>query len=145
MCSSSMGGDRKTQQQHKGILRGLKDFLSNTSLSQQGTQATMEAYMSDSAPSWEELSAMVAQQKQDAFGDHPEDGVNGPPNPFALKRMFGQNEEPVVKLYRDHAAWCPYCHKVVLQLEEKKIPYVIEKINMRCYGDKPAGTGAGIS
>lgn len=27
---------------------------------------------------------------------------------------------------------------VVLQLEEKQIPYTIEKINMRCYGDKPA-------
>jgi hypothetical protein len=26
----------------------------------------------------------------------------------------------------------------VLQLEEKRIPYTIEKINMRCYGDKPA-------
>lgn len=25
-----------------------------------------------------------------------------------------------------------------LQLEEKQIPYVLEKINMRCYGDKPA-------
>lgn len=33
---------------------------------------------------------------------------------------------------------CRYCHKVVLQLEEKKIPYIVEKINMRCYGDKPA-------
>lgn len=24
-----------------------------------------------------------------------------------------------------------------MQLEEKRIPYIIEKINMRCYGDKP--------
>jgi glutathione S-transferase len=32
---------------------------------------------------------------------------------------------------RDHAAWCPYCHKVWLQLEEKQIPYTMEKINMR--------------
>jgi hypothetical protein len=38
---------------------------------------------------------------------------------------------------RDHAAWCPYCQKVWLQLEEKQLPYTIEKINMRCYGDKP--------
>jgi hypothetical protein len=37
-------------------------------------------------------------------------------------------------LRRDHAAWCPYCERVWLQLEEKRIPYSIEKINMRCYG-----------
>jgi glutathione S-transferase len=32
----------------------------------------------------------------------------------------------------------PYCQKVWLTLEEKKIPYKVEKINMRCYGEKPA-------
>lgn len=31
------------------------------------------------------------------------------------------------------------CHTTpLMQLEEKRIPYVMEKINMRCYGDKPA-------
>jgi glutathione S-transferase len=32
----------------------------------------------------------------------------------------------------------PYCQKIWLTLEEKKIPYLVEKINMRCYGEKPA-------
>ena len=39
--------------------------------------------------------------------------------------------------YRDTASWCPYCETVWLLLEEKEIPYTVEKINMRCYGDKP--------
>ena len=70
----------------------------------------------------------------------------GPTNAAALKRTFGQPESSIrIKLYRDHAAWCPYCQKVWLQLEEKRIPYVLEKINMRCYGDKPASFMAKVS
>eukprot|EP00951_Prasinocladus_malaysianus_P050605 scaffold682154_cov99-Prasinocladus_malaysianus.AAC.1 len=40
-----------------------------------------------------------------------------------------------VTLYRDTAAWCPYCQKVWMMFEEKQIPYRIVKINMRSYGD----------
>jgi glutathione S-transferase len=47
-------------------------------------------------------------------------------------------DEVRVKLYRDHASWCPYSQKIWMQLEEKRIPYTLEKINMRCYGPKPA-------
>ena len=63
--------------------------------------------------------------------------VQGPTNAQSLRRTFGQPGEPRVKLYRDHASWCPYCQKIWLQLEEKRIPYTVEKINMNCYGDKP--------
>ncbi|PRW59564.1 glutathione S-transferase isoform A [Chlorella sorokiniana] len=90
----------------------------------------------DNAPSWEELQAAV-EAKQKALDAVPPPLETGPASSYALRRTFGQPGEPRVKLYRDHAAWCPYCHKIVLQLEEKQIPYVIEKINMRCYGDKP--------
>ncbi len=44
----------------------------------------------------------------------------------------------------DHAAWCPYCQKVWMQLEEKQIPYTLEKINMRCYGARPSLRGLGF-
>ena len=45
---------------------------------------------------------------------------------------------------RDHAAWCPYCEKIWMQLEEKRIPYKIDKINMRCYGEKKASFTAKV-
>ena len=41
-----------------------------------------------------------------------------------------------VTLYRDHHAWCPYCQKVWLWLEERRIPYRIGKVTMVCYGEK---------
>ncbi len=51
--------------------------------------------------------------------------------------MFGQPESNIrVTLYRDNHAWCPYCQKVWLWLEEKQIPYRIEKVTMFCYGEK---------
>jgi hypothetical protein len=33
--------------------------------------------------------------------------LQGPASSYALRRTFGQPGEPRVKLYRDHAAWCP--------------------------------------
>lgn len=54
-------------------------------------------------------------------------------------RLFGRPESDIrVTLYRDTAGWCPYCQKVWMLFEEKRIPYRTVKINMRSYGDKPA-------
>lgn len=64
----------------------------------------------------------------------------GPTNAQSLIRLFdtvlpaGVTPEsfvPEVTLYRDSAAWCPYCEKVWLQLEEKRIPYNLVKIPLR--------------
>lgn len=66
----------------------------------------------------------------------PVDMVNGPPNAHSRLRLFGSKEKDVrVTLFRDHHAWCPYCEKTLLWLEEKKIPYHVSKITMRCYGE----------
>jgi glutathione S-transferase len=82
-----------------------------------------------SAPlSWRELETLT---------DYQIDPVNGPTNAQARLRLFGLPQADVrVTLYRDNHAWCPYCQKVWLWLEEKQIPYRIEKVTMFCYGEK---------
>jgi glutathione S-transferase len=78
--------------------------------------------------SWTELEALT---------DFQLDTVNGPTNAQSRLRLFGRPESEVrVTLYRDHHAWCPYCQKIWLWLEEKQIPYRIEKVTMFCYGEK---------
>jgi glutathione S-transferase len=80
--------------------------------------------------SWSELESLT---------DFKIDTVNGATNSQAHLRLFGQTEADVrVTLYRDNHAWCPYCQKVWLWLEEKQIPYRIEKVTMFCYGEKEA-------
>jgi len=68
---------------------------------------------------------------------------HGPLNPAATRdgtlRLFDAKEESDVQLtlYRDPAYWCPYCERLSMQLEVKRIPHRIRTINMRCYGQKP--------
>jgi len=79
--------------------------------------------------SWKELGTLVKKIGKDL--------INGPPTSQACLRLFGQPESSVrVILYRDHHAWCPYCQKIWLWLEEKRIPYKVRKVTMFCYGEK---------
>ncbi len=65
------------------------------------------------------------------------DRVNGINNSYANLRLFGHTKNDViVTLYRDRHSWCPYCQKIWLWLEYKRIPYRVKKINMFCYGQK---------
>ncbi len=65
------------------------------------------------------------------------DRINGFNNSYANLRLFGHTENDVmVTLYRDRHSWCPYCQKIWLWLEFKRIPYRVKKINMFCYGQK---------
>ncbi len=65
------------------------------------------------------------------------DRVNGINNSYANLRLFGHTEnDAIVTLYRDRHSWCPYCQKIWLWLEFKRIPYRVKKINMFCYGQK---------
>ena len=89
--------------------------------------------MAAAALSWSDLEALA--------GEHPartgEGRREGATNAQAHLRLFGQQESDVrVTLYRDHHAWCPYCQKVWLWLEERRIPYRVRKVTMFCYGEK---------
>lgn len=79
-------------------------------------------------PSWDQLAVLLPA---------PSDRIQGPSNAQATLRLFGRSEADVrVTLYRDHHAWCPYCQKVWLWLEERRIPYRVRKVAMVCYGEK---------
>lgn len=96
---------------------------------------------SGSVPTWQALQEKVLSTPAGVFIKEQESLRNqgaGLPHTDAKLRLFGTTDEPRVTFYRDTAAWCPYCQKVWILLEEKQIPYRVEKINMRSYGDKPA-------
>ena len=70
----------------------------------------------DAAPSWESLDAM-AKETEAGMKLHAEmadrAAGRGPAHTKNKLRLFGKTEADVrVVLYRDHAAWCPYCQKV---------------------------------
>ena len=80
------------------------------------------------ALSWEQLEALAPD---------PAERCEGPANAQASLRLFGQSESQLrVTLFRDYHAWCPYCQKVWLWLEFRRVPYRIRKVTMRCYGPK---------
>ena len=80
------------------------------------------------AMAWHELAPLAAPLP---------DRTLGPTSAQAELRLFGADAGDVrVTLYRDHHAWCPYCQKVWLWLEERRIPYRVHKVTMVCYGEK---------
>lgn len=104
---------------------------------------TATPHMEDNAPSWKALREQVlvtstGQRLQQESIDR-EKGI-GIPHTNAKFRLFDAKQESEIRvtLYRDQAAWCPYCQKVWLLLEEKRIPYRVKTVPLDAYGDKPA-------
>lgn len=88
--------------------------------------ASVDASAGKTLESWEALAGMLGKEELSER------------LPSMKRRVFEEGQEPALVFYRDNSSWCPYCERVWLQLEEKRIPYEVEKINMRCYGEKPA-------
>jgi glutathione S-transferase len=86
------------------------------------------------------LESLQTTDEERSFRDNLAKGY-GPASPLHKVRLYDESnkEEDIrVTFYRDSASWCPYCQKVWLTLEAKRIPYRVEKVNMSCYGTKPA-------
>jgi glutathione S-transferase len=117
-------------------------FLADTTDTSSAAAAAAPILVTDNAPSWESLRQQVLatptgiRLQQEA--DDREKGL-GPPHTDALLRLFDANDDSDIRVtfYRDRAAWCPYCQKVWLLLEEKRIPYRVKKVPMNAYGEKP--------
>jgi glutathione S-transferase len=84
-----------------------------------------------------EFSRPLSWDQLTAASNYNVNNTDGPTNAQSYLRLFGRKEADVrITLFRDYAAWCPYCQKVWLWLEEKRIPYRIQKVTMFCYGEK---------
>lgn len=107
------------------------------------TSLALAPHLTDNAPSWATLREQIyetptGQRLQMEAAERT--AGRGPPHTDALLRLFdGKDKSQVrVTIFRDSAAWCPYCQKTWLFLEEKRIPYSVQKIPLNAYGDKPA-------
>jgi glutathione S-transferase len=106
---------------------------------------TPPSNLQDYAVPWETIQSSLDQKLQKYphlanFRDNLAQGLDRG-SPLHKLRLFDPHNSPEdvrITFYRDSASWCPYCQKVWMTLEEKRIPYRVEKVNMRCYGDKPA-------
>lgn len=70
------------------------------------------------------IPQLQEQSKQTPFGSSFEEqeqlrlGGGGLPHTDAKLRLFGSTNEPAVTFFRDTAAWCPYCQKVLQVVSE---------------------------
>lgn len=122
----------------------VKDMTSSIMGNSLSTQPHIDQSLATMVSTWEQvrstLESMMETDDEKLFRARLEKGY-GVASPLHRVRLFEEsNTEDDIRVvfYRDAASWCPYCQKVWLTLEEKKIPYRVEKVNMSCYGTKTA-------
>jgi len=116
-----------------------RSFIASNSITSMQMSATASEV---TVPSWADLTSHSSGQTVGSvLNNEVESRQNGHGSAHVqskLRLFSSSNENPQITLFRDHAAWCPYCQKTMLLIEEKEIPIKIEVVPMRSYGDKPA-------
>ena len=98
-----------------------------------GAAATVNAAaLVDKAPAWADLRSTLEKASTPEeldFRAQLESGRLERACAAAGQRLFDlpDGETPRLTLYRDTASWCPYCCKVWLLLEAKRVPYEVKK------------------
>ena len=114
----------------KGMSIGsqLSDRLANVD-----EDAVRRAAQALSAPTWDEIGSLLPEAERLLEAERA--SGRGPTDVAANLRLFDlpDGATPRVTLWRDQSAWCPYCQKVILQLEEKRVPYAVRRAPMKCY------------
>ena len=107
---------------------GLSDRLANVD-----EDAVRRAAQALSAPTWDEIGSLLPEAERLLEAERA--SGRGPTDVAADLRLFDlpDGATPRVTLWRDQSAWCPYCQKVILQLEEKRVPYAVRRAPMKCY------------
>ena len=100
-----------------GLGRSVEKLISSSGASVASASLAMPGSIAmptlSDTPSWEALNDIIK-----SVSVEPEMRLAR-----TKDRLFGSTEEPRIIFYRDNSSWCPYCQRVWLQLEEKKIPY----------------------
>mmetsp|Transcript_4365 Transcript_4365/g.9773 ORF Transcript_4365/g.9773 Transcript_4365/m.9773 type:complete len:577 (-) Transcript_4365:24-1754(-) len=128
---------------HRDPLIAFQSSESDSSSDSDTLAPPIPHLVDDNAPSWEDLRKQLlatSTGKRLQLESIDREKGHGPPHAHAKFRLFDAKAESEIRVtfYRDQAAWCPYCQKVWLLLEEKRIPYRVKTVPLNAYGDKPA-------
>ena len=147
-CARTRADAKRGTKARASPIEDMRALLKKVTAPQPAATASVAAKgqaFADTAPSWDAIqsAADAVLEKNNLKAEW--DFETGEPSAYAKRRTFPKDGKLAhtdtphrVSFFRDHASWCPYSQKCWLLLEEKGVSYDLTKINMRCYGDKPA-------
>ena len=89
--------------------------------------------VSESLSSWENLLKVAKENTSSQWILRPNQSPSSAPISNHLQNL-NEDEKPPILLYRDTNHWCPFCERIWFALEELKIPFEVEFIDL---GNKP--------